>query len=54
MRNDDLTRTQLHIGDADRQIDQQRCFIARLERDGHDAAAARAALVQLEEDRRQG
>ncbi len=54
MRKDDLTPAQLHVDDTDRQIDQQRYFIARLERDGHDAAAARAALAQLEEDQRQG
>jgi hypothetical protein len=51
MRKHDPTRTKLPVVDTDRQIEQQCCFIARLERDGHDAAPARAALAQLEKDR---
>jgi hypothetical protein len=38
-----------HVAEGERRVDAQIALVARLERDGHDASAARALLYQLEQ-----
>ena len=46
-----LELVEAHVSKADRRLVRQRKLVARLERDGGDAAEARAHLTELEESR---